>query len=159
MLLNVKASTEAMRALLFHVAMHLDAPPTTTPTRPMCAPGDLVALLTPVVKAWTTERGFLNVSEAMQVMGGSGYTTDWSVEQYLRDSRIAMIYEGTNHIQALDLVGRKLPMGGGRLMKTFAAEVTGFIKANADTPAMGEFLGPEGYLQGAHDGHHAALSP
>ncbi|MCB9544610.1 MAG: acyl-CoA dehydrogenase C-terminal domain-containing protein [Myxococcales bacterium] len=142
MLLNVKASTEAMRALLFHVAMHLDASHHHPDEAERVRSSDLVALLTPVVKAWTTERGFLNVSEAMQVMGGSGYTTDWSVEQYLRDSRIAMIYEGTNHIQALDLVGRKLPMGGGRLMKTFAAEVTSFIKANADTPAMGEFLGP-----------------
>jgi hypothetical protein len=84
---------------------------------------DLVALLTPVIKGYCTDRGFLNVSEAMQVCGGAGYTTDWSIEQYLRDVRISMIYEGTNHIQALDLVGRKLPRNGGRAFQVFCKKV------------------------------------
>ena len=84
---------------------------------------DILALLTPVVKSFFTDRGFLNTSEAMQVCGGIGYTTEWPIEQYMRDLRIAMIYEGTNHIQALDLVGRKLMMHGGRYLMSFQ-EVT-----------------------------------
>ena len=75
----------------------------------------------------------------MQVTGGSGYTTDWCIEQYLRDARIAMIYEGTNHIQALDLIGRKLPKGGGALYRAFSKEVYKFTVANADVYGMGEF--------------------
>jgi len=76
----------------------------------------------------------------MQVMGGAGYTQDWPVEQYLRDVRIAMIYEGTNHIQALDLVGRKLPMKGGALMRTFAAEITSLIRDCAQHATIQPFV-------------------
>jgi len=103
---------------------------------------DLVALLTPIIKSYGSEQGFNNTSEAMQVMGGAGYTEDWPVEQYMRDLRIAMIYEGTNHIQALDLVGRKLPMGGGRLMRGFAEEVTALIRECKDDPRLAEFVEP-----------------
>jgi len=142
MLLNVKASTEAMRALIFYIAMHIDVSHHHPDEAVRQRSDDLVALLTPVAKGWITERGFANVSEALQVMGGAGYTQDWSVEQYLRDSRISMIYEGTNHIQALDLVGRKLPMAGGRLVRTFSAEVIEFIKENSGNEAMAEFVGP-----------------
>jgi len=75
-------------------------------------------------------------------MGGAGYTADWPVEQYMRDVRIAMIYEGTNHIQALDLVGRKLPMHGGRLMQVFAGEITQLIRECGGDERMAPFLNP-----------------
>ena len=78
----------------------------------------------------------------MQVCGGSGFTVEWSIEQHMRDLRIAMIYEGTNHIQALDLVGRKLPMGMGRLFKKFSARVTEHIQAHKDNEEMNEFIEP-----------------
>jgi len=100
---------------------------------------DLVALLTPVIKAYGTERGFTNVSEAMQVCGGAGYTQDWSIEQYLRDLRIALIYEGTNHIQALDLVGRKLPMHGGRLFRGFVKEAKAAIAKGRELEPTKDF--------------------
>jgi hypothetical protein len=95
-----------------------------------------------IVKSYCTERGFWNVSEAMQVCGGSGYTTDWCIEQYMRDMRIAMIYEGTNHIQALDLIGRKLPYKGGRAMMAFNQRVTQFIRDHKDDEAMAPFVNP-----------------
>ena len=142
MLLNVKSSTEAMRALAMWTAMLNDVSLHHENEAKREEAQDLVALLTPVVKSYLTERGFANVSEAMQVCGGSGYTTDWSIEQYLRDARIAMIYEGTNHIQALDLVGRKLPMGMGRLYKRFNDRITEIIKENQDNEAMAEFTTP-----------------
>ena len=142
MLLNVKSTTEALRGLVAWISMSYDVwhhhPDEATRQKA----GDLVALLTPIIKSYGSERGFLNVSEAMQVMGGAGYTQDWPVEQYMRDVRIAMIYEGTNHIQALDLVGRKMPMHGGRLMQVFAGEITGLIRACSGDERMAEFIDP-----------------
>jgi alkylation response protein AidB-like acyl-CoA dehydrogenase len=120
MLLNVKSTNVAMRGLAVFTGMMLDKSHKHPDEDERQRADDLLALLTPVVKSFCTERGFLNISEAMQVCGGSGYTKDWSIEQYLRDARIAMIYEGTNHIQALDLVGRKLPRHGGRLYQEIA---------------------------------------
>ena len=141
MLLNVKATTEGMRGLASWIAINIDLSRHAEGQAQQDA-ADLVALLTPVVKSYCTEQGFENISEAMQVCGGAGFTTDWSIEQYMRDERIAMIYEGTNHIQALDLVGRKLPMAGGRLMQVFSARVTDLIRSAADDPLMDEFVEP-----------------
>ncbi|MEL7367663.1 MAG: acyl-CoA dehydrogenase C-terminal domain-containing protein [Myxococcota bacterium] len=141
MLLNVKSSVEGMRALATWVGVNLDLSHHAEGEVKETA-ADLVALLTPVVKSYCTEQGFDNISEAMQVCGGAGFTTDWSIEQYMRDARIAMIYEGTNHIQALDLVGRKLPMKGGQLVRVFASQITDLIRACADDPLMGEFIEP-----------------
>ncbi len=142
MLLDQKSTTEAMRALAIYLAMHLDVSKHHPDEKVREEAEDLVALLTPVMKAYGTERGFYNASLAMQVCGGSGYTRDWSIEQYLRDVRIAMIYEGTNGIQALDLVGRKLPKAGGRLMQAFQGRITGFIREARDIEGMGEFVDP-----------------
>ena len=141
-LLNVKATTEGMRALALWVASHIDVSEHHPDEKMRQECDDLVGLLTPVIKAYCTERGFQNVSDCMQVTGGSGYTVEWSIEQYLRDVRIAMIYEGTNHIQALDLVGRKLPKDGGRLYKVFAKQVHRFAKANRENADMSEFIVP-----------------
>jgi alkylation response protein AidB-like acyl-CoA dehydrogenase len=142
MLLNVKSTTEGMRGLAYWVGMHMDISQHHPDEATRQRSDDFVALLTPIVKSFCTERGFANVSEAMQVTGGAGYTTDWSIEQYMRDSRIAMIYEGTNHIQALDLVGRKLPQANGRLIKGFVDEIKRFIGEHKEDASLAEFLGP-----------------
>jgi len=128
MLLNIKSTNEGLRGLAVYIAQHLDRSHHLEDKDARKVSNDIVALLTPVIKSYGSERGFQNISEAMQVTGGAGYTTDWPIEQYLRDSRIAMIYEGTNHIQALDLVGRKLPKDNGRLLRAFQAEVTGLLR-------------------------------
>ncbi len=142
MLLNVKASNEAMRSLAMWVAVEHDVSLNHPDEQTRQEADDLVALLTPVIKSYFTERGFMNISESMQVLGGAGYTTDWDIEQYMRDERIAMLYEGTNHIQALDLVGRKLPRKGGRLMQLFASRVTDMIRDNKEVEAMAEYITP-----------------
>ena len=139
MLLNIKSTNEPLRGLVAMIAVAYDRMLHHPDAAVRAEAEDLVALMTPIIKSFGSERGFLNVSEAMQVMGGSGFTTDWPVEQYLRDVRIAMIYEGTNHIQALDLVGRKLPLGGGRLLQSFAAEVTATIEKAAQNPELAPF--------------------
>ena len=102
--------------------------------------GDYMALLTPVVKAFLTDRGLKACNDALQLHGGSGFTREWGMEQFVRDVRITLIYEGTNGIQALDLVGRKLAANGGRAVFTFFAEIDDFIGANEDDPDMKLFI-------------------
>ncbi len=102
---------------------------------------DFTALLTPVVKALFTDLGFRNRLTALQVYGGHGYIRDHGMEQYVRDARISMIYEGTNGVQALDLVGRKLPQGAGRLLTRFLDPVMEFLDANGDEE-MEPFVAP-----------------
>ena len=89
-----------------------------------------MALMTPVLKAFLTERGFQICSDALQVHGGAGFTEHFPASQYLRDSRITLIYEGTNGVQALDLVGRKLAANGGRAVTAFLAEIDAFVAAH-----------------------------
>ena len=139
MLLNVKSTTEGLRALVAWIGINYDVMHNSEDAEAKEKAEDLVALLTPIIKSYGSERGFANISEAMQAMGGAGYTADWPVEQYMRDERIAMIYEGTNHIQALDLVGRKLPMKGGQLMRVFAGEVTALLRACAEDEELAPF--------------------
>ncbi len=136
MLLNVKSTNEALRGLATWLSIHYDLSHSSPDEDQRRKSKDMVALLTPIMKSYGSERGFQNTSESMQVMGGAGYTQDWPVEQYMRDVRIAMIYEGTNHIQALDLVGRKLPKGSGRLLMTFAGEVQELIGNAAGNPEL-----------------------
>jgi alkylation response protein AidB-like acyl-CoA dehydrogenase len=142
MLLNIKSTNEAMRALVLWAGIHLDISTSHPDAAVREASDDLMSLLTPVIKSFLTEQGFQNISDAMQVCGGAGYTTDWSIEQYLRDARIALIYEGTNHIQALDLIGRKLPRGNGRLYMRFNEQISDFLRQAKDDPAMAEFTAP-----------------
>ena len=139
MLLNVKSTTEGLRGLVAWISINYDVMHHGEDGEAKEKASDLVALLTPIIKSFGSERGFAIISEAMQVMGGAGYTSDWPVEQYMRDERIAMIYEGTNHIQALDLVGRKLAMGGGRLMRVFAGEVGALLKATLGDERLAPF--------------------
>ncbi len=94
-----------------------------------------MGLMTPVVKGVLTDRGFANAVEAQQVFGGHGYVEEWGMSQFVRDARIAMIYEGANGIQAMDLIGRKLPKDGGRAMMAFLGEVQAFLKESGEDEA------------------------
>jgi hypothetical protein len=132
MLMDSKAVIEGGRALLFWTILHQDIERGSTDEAEKQASDDVVQLMTPVVKSFLTDRGFKICSDSLQVHGGSGYTTHFPAAQYLRDSRIAMIYEGTNGIQALDLVGRKLPANGGRALQAFLAEIDAYAAEPAD---------------------------
>jgi len=89
-----------------------------------------------------TDAGFANAVKAQQVLGGHGYIAEWGMEQFVRDARICMIYEGANGIQALDLVGRKLPRDGGRAITAFFGEVNGFLADNKENEALSLYLAP-----------------
>ncbi|MBL9058661.1 MAG: acyl-CoA dehydrogenase C-terminal domain-containing protein [Mangrovicoccus sp.] len=103
----------------------------------------LVSLLTPVIKGFLTDKGFETTVLAQQTLGGSGFTREWGLEQFVRDARITMIYEGTNGVQSLDLVGRKLPQDGGKAIRAFFETVKDFIKENeADAELKRDFLDP-----------------
>src|SRR6202034_4802015 len=96
-----------------------------------------VDLLVPLVKAYGSDQGFRVCETAIQTYGGAGYTRDYPVEQYCRDAKIFSIYEGTNHIQAMDLVGRKLAQAGGSNLRAFLADVASFVGAQGDHPVLG----------------------
>ena len=100
---------------------------------------DMLALLTPIIKAFITDAGFECTNLAMQVFGGHGYISEWGMEQFVRDARINMIYEGTNTIQSLDLLGRKILGDGGAKFKKFGKEVEAFIGEHYNEPGMKEF--------------------
>ena len=106
-----------------------------------------------MLKGVLTDRGFENCCAAQQVFGGHGYIAEWGMEQFVRDARIAMIYEGANGIQALDLVGRKLPANGGRAVMALLGEIGAWLKANDDDEALKPLLAPMsaslGHLQQA----------
>ncbi|MFZ2996603.1 acyl-CoA dehydrogenase family protein [Sphingobium sp.] len=119
MLLNVRAFVEAGRALAGWTALQLDRAHGHNDAAERAKSDGFVALLTPVVKAAFTDFGFESAVQAQQVFGGHGYIREWGMEQYVRDARIAQIYEGTNGVQAIDLVGRKLALGGGSVVEGF----------------------------------------
>ncbi len=131
MLLRQKVMIEGSRALAYITGLHEDVAHDHEDAAVREQADDLVQLLTPVVKSFLTDEGFNCANEGLQVLGGSGYTEDWGIEQLVRDSRITRIYEGTNGIQALDLVGRKLGLGGGRAVRNYFALVEGWLKDNA----------------------------
>ena len=142
MLMNVKSTTEAMRALCIYTAMKIDVAEDHPDENIRQSADDFAALMTPIIKSYCTERGFLNCSESLQVLGGSGFTKEYPLEQYLRDVRITLIYEGTNGIQALDLVGRKLTMHQGRLLQNLQKEIQEFINENKDNDDLKDFMKP-----------------
>ncbi|MCU4159750.1 acyl-CoA dehydrogenase C-terminal domain-containing protein [Acidiphilium sp. AL] len=142
MLLTMRAYIEGCRALAGWVARELEILHKSTDDDAKQAADDFSALMTPIVKAMFTDLGFEIASTAVQVYGGHGYIRDHGIEQYVRDARISMLYEGTNGIQALDLVGRKLPQDGGRLLTRFLDPVMEFIESNADNAALEPFLPP-----------------
>jgi acyl-CoA dehydrogenase len=152
-LLEIKAFNEAARALVLWTAMRSDIGQHSEDPKAHAAAEDYLGLMTPVLKGVLTDVGFDNTVKAQQVLGGHGYVGEWGMEQFVRDARIAMIYEGANGIQALDLVGRKLPKDGGRAIMTFFNEVTQFAKENETDEALKPFIAPlqkaAGHLQQA----------
>ncbi len=142
MLLNIKAFNEAGRAFMLWAALKGDISHRAGSEEERQAADDLMGLLTPVIKGVLTDKGFENTVDAQQVFGGHGYIQEWGVEQFVRDARIAQIYEGANGIQALDLVGRKLPKDGGRAMQIFLAEVNGFTKKHKENEVMQPYTKP-----------------
>ena len=142
MLLTAKAYAEGGRAFSSFVALMIDRELGHPDEGARKDAADLVALLTPVSKAFLTDNGWIATSEAMQVYGGHGYISEWGMEQYVRDSRINMIYEGTNTVQSLDLLGRKVLMDNGAKLKKFGALVSEFVEQNGGDKTMGEFIAP-----------------
>jgi hypothetical protein len=140
MLMDARAVLEGGRAFIFWTALHGDLARRHPDEAVRQKAEDYMALLTPVLKAFLTEKGFAIASDALQVHGGAGFTEHFQASQYLRDSRITLIYEGTNGIQALDLVGRKLGLHGGRPVLTFAAEIDAFVEANRAEEALKPFI-------------------
>ncbi|GAC1549439.1 MAG: acyl-CoA dehydrogenase C-terminal domain-containing protein [Beijerinckiaceae bacterium] len=152
-LLEIKAFNEAARALVLWTAMRSDIAQHSDDPKVNAAADDYLGLMTPVLKGVLTDVGFDNTVKAQQVLGGHGYVGEWGMEQFVRDARIAMIYEGANGIQALDLVGRKLPREGGRAIMTFFNEVTQFANENEGNEALKPYIAPlqkaVGHLQQA----------
>ncbi len=142
MLLESRSMVEAGRALAYWAGLELDHAEHDPDPAARQAADDLVALLTPIIKAALTDLGSEAANSAVQVLGGHGYVHEWGVEQLVRDARIAQIYEGTNGIQALDLVGRKLGQDGGRLLRRFFHPVAEFLETHAGDEALAPFVGP-----------------
>jgi alkylation response protein AidB-like acyl-CoA dehydrogenase len=142
MLLTARAYIEGGRAFAYWTALQADIQ-LHHPDEEMRKFGaDMMALMTPIVKAFLTDNGYTCASQCMQVFGGHGYITGSGMEQYVRDARINMIYEGTNTIQALDLLGRKVLMDNGAKLKKFGKLVTEFIDRYGTRPDMNEFVTP-----------------
>ncbi len=141
-LMQIRAFNEAARALVLWTALKGDVAHRSDDEKDRKAADDLMGLMTPVIKGVLTDKGFENAVGAQQMYGGHGYIGEWGMEQFVRDARIAMIYEGANGIQALDLVGRKLPREGGKAVMAFFAEVGEFVNENADDAAMQPFVAP-----------------
>ncbi len=129
MLMESRALIEGGRAFLLWLALQADFQHVAEDEAGRDKASDYMGLLTPVIKAYLTDRGLKVTSDAMQVHGGSGFTEHFPASQYMRDVRITLIYEGTNGVQALDLVGRKLPSKGGRAMQTFLGEIDAYVTA------------------------------
>ncbi|WP_084398549.1 acyl-CoA dehydrogenase C-terminal domain-containing protein [Henriciella aquimarina] len=140
MLMDCKAFIEGARMFTYWTALHGDLLHRSPDEKLKEKAGDYMALLTPVVKAYLTDRGLKACNDALQLHGGTGFTSEQGIEQYVRDVRITLIYEGTNGIQALDLVGRKLAANGGRAVFTFFAEIDDFIGANEDNEDLAVFI-------------------
>src|SRR5271166_2702499 len=140
MLMTMRAYTEGCRALGGWVARELDEMERSDDPGTRKRAEDFTALMTPVVKALFTDLAFEATNLGMQVFGGHGYIRDHGMEQLVRDARIAMIYEGTNGVQALDLVGRKLPQGAGRMLRTFFHPLSDFIERHKDHKQLGNMV-------------------
>jgi 3-(methylsulfanyl)propanoyl-CoA dehydrogenase len=142
MLLTMRASSEGGRALAYWIGMSLDLAKRHPDLQTRQTADDLIALLTPIMKAYFTDQGSACANLGVQVMGGHGYIREWGMEQLVRDVRITQLYEGANGIQALDLVGRKLGAHYGRLLRAFFHPVMTFIERHQADPELGEFVLP-----------------
>ncbi|SAK43807.1 Acyl-CoA dehydrogenase-like protein [Caballeronia fortuita] len=142
MLLTQKAYAEAGRAFTYWAALNIDKELSHADEAVRAEAADFVALLTPVIKAFLTDNAFEGTNMAMQIYGGHGFISEWGMEQYVRDARINMIYEGTNSIQALDLLGRKILGDMGAKLKRFGKLVADFVEQEGVKPEMQEFINP-----------------
>ncbi len=141
-LLTIKAFNEAARALVIWTSLKSDVAHRSSDPKDRQDADDHMGLMTPVLKALLTDNGFANAVMAQQMYGGHGYIAEQGMEQFVRDARIAMLYEGANGIQALDLVGRKLPRDGGRAVMAFFSEVAAFAKEHAGDEGMKPYVSP-----------------
>jgi alkylation response protein AidB-like acyl-CoA dehydrogenase len=139
MLMEGKALTEGLRALILWGGLLVDLAHKGASEEDRQQADDMLALLTPVIKGYGTDKGFEIAVNSQQVYGGHGYIAEWGMEQYVRDARIAQIYEGTNGIQALDLVGRKLAQNGGRGLQAFLGTVMVETAEAKGTSALSDF--------------------
>src|SRR5271169_6549801 len=142
MLMNIRAFNEAARALVLWTSLQSDIAQRSQDAKEREAADDHMGLMTPVIKGVLTDQGFANTVAAQQIFGGHGYIAEHGMEQFVRDARIAMIYEGANGIQALDLVGRKLPRDGGRALQAFFAEVSSYIKDHGADAELAPYVKP-----------------
>ncbi|SAK42274.1 Acyl-CoA dehydrogenase-like protein [Caballeronia glebae] len=142
MLLTQKAYAEAGRAFTYWAALNIDKELSHADEAVRAEAADFVALLTPVIKAFLTDNAFEGANMGMQIYGGHGFISEWGMEQYVRDARINMIYEGTNSIQALDLLGRKILGDMGAKLKRFGKLVSDFVEQEGVKPEMQEFINP-----------------
>jgi hypothetical protein len=140
--MDARAFTEGFRALVLWTASQIDQ-----------GQDDLLSLLTPVIKAYGTDRGFETAVAMQQVFGGHGYVAEWGMEQIVRDARVAMLYEGANGVQALDLVARKLVRDGGVVAERFIALVEG--ECETATPDLHFLSAP--LREAMHEAREAAL--
>ncbi len=144
MLLEIRAFNESARALMLYTSLQADLAKRSPDDKLRETADDVLGLLTPVLKGVLTDKGFENTVKAQQVFGGHGYIKEWGMDQYVRDARIAMIYEGANGIQALDLVGRKLARNGGRAVTAFFNEVGAAVKEASADEALKAYAEPTG---------------
>jgi alkylation response protein AidB-like acyl-CoA dehydrogenase len=142
MLLTARAYAEGARALALHTVLLLDLELKSDDEDERKACADEVALLTPVLKAFFTDNAWLATSHCMQVFGGHGYIAEWGMEQFVRDARINMLYEGTNTIQSLDLLGRKVLADNGKKLKAFGQRIVTFVEEEGVREEMQEFVNP-----------------
>lgn len=140
MLLTQKAFSEGSRMLAYYAALQLDLEVHSEDESTRVEAGNLLALLTPIAKAFMTETGFESANLAMQCFGGHGYISEWGVEQNVRDSRIATLYEGTTGIQALDLLGRKVLMSQGEVLRTFTKVIHKFCQSESENTQLAELV-------------------
>ncbi len=142
MLLTARAYAEAGRAFGYWVATQADIQRSHPDEEARKDAGDMMSLMTPIVKAFMTDNGYQCASDCLQVFGGHGYIKEWGMEQIVRDARINMIYEGTNTIQSLDLLGRKVLMDNGAKLKKFGKIVQTFVEENGTKDEYAEFINP-----------------
>jgi hypothetical protein len=142
MLLTARAYAEGSRALMAYCSMLLEQELNHPEDKVRKDAGEMLALLTPIVKAFITDNGWTATSTCLQVFGGHGYIKEWGMEQFVRDSRINMIYEGTNTIQSLDLLGRKILGNNGATLKKFGKLVAQLVEEEGVNEKMSEFITP-----------------
>jgi alkylation response protein AidB-like acyl-CoA dehydrogenase len=146
MILTAKAYAEGGRALNLFCALLIDRELNHPDEKVRKDAAELVALLTPIVKAFITDNGHIATNACMQVFGGHGFIKEWGMEQFVRDNRINMIYEGTNTIQSLDLLGRKVLGNQGATLKKFGKLVAQLVEEEGVNEKMAEFINPLAYL-------------